>query len=150
MTMTQGVAVTPRQVVETARSYMGVRWLHQGRTRRGLDCAGLVVVVAHELGLTSFDTASYGRMPEGGRLRALLREHCHELPGLAPRLGLLALMKFAAEPQHLAIVGDYPLGGFSLVHALTHSRRVVEHRFDAMWSGRLVSLYELPGVAYEA
>jgi len=35
------------------------------------------------------------------------------------------------------------------VHALLQSRRVVEHRIDAVWQRRIVALFRLPGVTYE-
>jgi hypothetical protein len=143
------MTVPAHLVVAAARSYLNVRWHHQGRNRAGIDCAGLVICVAHDLGLSDFDTSDYGRLPQGHEMRRLMREHCVELPAnnaFAP--GLVALMRFDAEEQHLAIVGDYPYGGYSLVHALVQERRVVEHRLDALWRSRTVALYQLPGVVY--
>lgn len=141
---------TPADVVTAARSYIGVRWHHQGRSRAGLDCAGLVVCVAHDLGLSDFDTRDYGRLPAGDAMRKVMRTHCTELPADALAPGVVALMRFDAEPQHLAIVADYLYGGHSIAHALMQSRRVVEHRLDDLWRGRIVSLYALPGVEYAA
>ena len=55
----------PDTIVAAARSWLGVPWRHQGRTRQGVDCAGLVVLVGRELGLADYDTTAYGRRPEG-------------------------------------------------------------------------------------
>ncbi len=144
--MSATVAVTPAAVVAAARRLCGVRWQHQGRTLNGLDCAGLVIYVMHELGLSDFDTTDYGRLPHGGRMRALLDEHCTRVAQM--QLGIVALMRFDAEPQHLAIIGDYAFGCWSLIHALAPARRVVESRLDAYWQARIVALYALPGVDY--
>jgi cell wall-associated NlpC family hydrolase len=138
-------------VVATARSWIGTRWAHQGRSRAGIDCAGLVIVTAHQLGLFTFDTRDYGKLPNGNRMRELLDEHCVAWPaggGLQP--GLIALMRFEIAPQHLAIIADYPSapGHYSLVHALVTERRVCEHRLDTHWRSRIIALYALPGVAY--
>lgn len=46
---------TRAQIVEEARSYLGTKWLHQGRTRDGVDCAGLVACVGNALGLIAYD-----------------------------------------------------------------------------------------------
>lgn len=142
--------VTPVQVVAATRAYLGVRWHHQGRGRAGMDCAGLVVCVAHDLGLSEFDTRDYGRVPNGDTMRQVLREHCIELPANALAPGLVVLMRFDADPQHMGIVADYVHGGFSIVHALAQQRRVVEHRLDQLWLNRIVALYALPGVEYAA
>ncbi|HKW82999.1 MAG TPA: NlpC/P60 family protein [Burkholderiaceae bacterium] len=138
----------PELVVATARKYLGVRWHHQGRSRAGVDCAGLVVCVAHDLGLSEFDTSDYGRLPNGDTMRSLLREHCTELRADALAPGLVALMRFDGEPQHMGIVADYVHGGHSIVHALAQRRCVVEHRLDELWRRRIVALYALPGVEY--
>jgi hypothetical protein len=142
--------VTPDQVVAAARSYIGTRWHHQGRNRAGLDCVGLIVCVAHDLGVSDFDSRDYGRLPSADALREGLRAHCIELPVAALAPGLLALMRFEREPQHLAFTADYLYGGLSIVHALAQSRRVVEQRLDDLWRGRIVALYQMPGVEYAA
>ncbi len=140
--------ITGADVARAARNYLGVRWLHQGRTRQGLDCAGLVVRAAQDLGLPVNDVGGYSRIPNGGQMRAVMQAQCIELPpATAPRAGLIALMRFELEPQHVAIIATHPFGGLSLVHALTHERRVCEHRLDRAWLSRFVALYALPGVA---
>lgn len=145
MTNATPLVVTPEHVVAAARGYLDVRWRHQGRTRAGLDCIGLVVCVARELGLSSADAAGYGRHPDAGRLRAALRTHCVQRSGDAAP-GMVALLRFEREPQHLAIVTPYALGGLAIVHALTSARRVVEHRLDDTYRSRIVELFDLPGV----
>jgi len=58
-------AVTAEAVGAAARAWLGIPWRHQGRSARGVDCAGLVVLVARELGLADYDKQTYGRRPEG-------------------------------------------------------------------------------------
>jgi cell wall-associated NlpC family hydrolase len=139
---------TPEHVVAAARAYLGVRWHHQGRSRAGLDCIGLIVRVAHDLGLSLADVHGYGRHPDGDRLLAGLRTHCVERSGAAPAPGMVALMRFDIDPQHLAIVVPYAVdSGLAIVHALAPARRVVEHRLDAAHLASIVALFDLPGVA---
>jgi cell wall-associated NlpC family hydrolase len=57
--------VEPSDIIAAGRSWLGMPWRHQGRTRQGVDCAGLVVLVGRGLGLADYDTQAYGRRPEG-------------------------------------------------------------------------------------
>lgn len=138
---------TPNQIITQARKYMGVRWQHQGRTEHALDCAGLVVRVAKDLGLSSFDFIDYDRRPFADTMRTLLAANCVEMTGWRPEPGMVALMRFGREPQHLGIIGHYPQGGVSLIHAYVFNRKVVEHRLDDVWRKRIVALFDLPGVS---
>jgi cell wall-associated NlpC family hydrolase len=143
--MTQPADIVAADIVATARRYLGVPWQHQGRSRLGLDCAGLAVLVARELHLSTFDIQGYGRRPQGDSLRRALQD-----AGCTPQpitLGALLLMRFGREPQHLAIVGDYPHGGLSLIHGLATSKAVVEHRLDDAWQRRIVSVWRFPGLS---
>jgi cell wall-associated NlpC family hydrolase len=138
--------ITPFDVVAQARKYLGVRWQHQGRNRHALDCAGLIVRVAHDLRLSDFDFIDYDRRPFADTMRTVMSANCISLEGHAPAPGMVALMRFEREPQHLGFVTDYPFGGLALIHAYAISRKVVEHRLDPKWQRRIVALFELPGV----
>jgi hypothetical protein len=56
------------------------------------------------------------------------------------------LMRFEGDPTHLAIVGEHPEGGLSIIHAYAFSRKVVEHRLDEKWRSFIVAAYTMPGV----
>lgn len=136
---------SPRDIVSAARAYLGTRWRHQGRTSHALDCIGLLVRVAHDLGLSDADQAGYSRRPHGGELEHALHMHC--APIASPDVGCVALMRFEhGAPQHVGVLGDYPHGGLSLIHAYAPSRKVVEHRLDDSWRLRIVQCFDLPGV----
>lgn len=135
-------------IVAQARRYLGVRFAHQGRSVAGMDCAGLVVRVTADLGAPVGDILGYGRTPNAGQLRQHMDSHGPACaPGTQPVPGMVALMRFESEPQHVAIVGDHP-DGLSLIHALSAMRRVVEHRLDPLWQTRILALYKIPGVEY--
>jgi hypothetical protein len=120
----------------------------------GVDCGGLVGGVAIALGIVPatwwrdvFDPqfGGYGRQPANGTLQRVCESFMRRV--LAPDVGDVLLMRFADEPQHLGIVGDYAHGGLSLVHALARAGRVVEHRLAPVWRARVVQGYSMPGVA---
>lgn len=58
------MTVTREMVVAEARTWIGVKWRHQGRTREGVDCIGLPQQVGVSLGLLTYDYANYGPEPD--------------------------------------------------------------------------------------
>lgn len=133
------MTVERQQIVDLARTYLGVRWHHQGRCRAGLDCAGLVIVVGQELGLTSFDSYNYGRLPNGMLMEETLSREMTRV--FNPQIGDVLLFRFEIEAQHVAIVTDR-----GIIHAYTQSRKVVEHSLDDIWRSRIVGVYSFKGL----
>jgi len=136
-------------VVACARKYVGVPWQHQGRLGQvGLDCAGLVIAVAHDLGLSTFERRAYSRWPDSQELRTILTaELCPiRLADVSP--GDILLLASGRFVDHLALVGESPTSGcLTLIHAAACYRKVVEHRFAPPWSGMVRGCYRFPGIA---
>jgi cell wall-associated NlpC family hydrolase len=132
---------TRQQIIDEARTWLNVRWVHQGRSRAGIDCIGIVIKVAHALGIFAFDTFDYSRQPDPNRLRELLGEHMEKIAIDEARIGDILLMRFEREPQHVAIVSD-----IGMIHAYAQARRVVEHRLDSLWKSRVVGAYRYKGL----
>lgn len=129
-------------LIAAARGYLGVRFRHQGRSERGIDCAGLVVVSLQAGGREPNDVEAYGREPLNQGLRGMLVENFGEpVPKDEMRSGDVVLMRFRGEPSHVGIVGDYPYGGVSLIHAFAQVKKVVEHRIDDEWLGNIVEVF---------
>jgi cell wall-associated NlpC family hydrolase len=131
-------------VVTAARSYLGCPWHHMGRSRLGLDCAGLLICVARDLGIVppDFDVPNYRMLPDGKSLINLCDLHL-EPSKLA--VGCVVVIAVDKYPQHLGIVGDYRHGGFSLIHSCNSKSvqppRVIEHRLMFSRVTRLVAAY---------
>jgi cell wall-associated NlpC family hydrolase len=131
-------------VVACARSFLGVRYRHQGRSREhGIDCIGLLVMVARELELVphDFDVNGYPRMPDG-TLFDLLGAHL-AAGGDVTLAGSVLAMEFGGEPHHTGIASD-----IGVIHVYAQVRRCVEHRLDARWLARVRGSFIFPGVAY--
>lgn len=47
--------------IAEARTYLDVRFRHQGRSRNGLDCIGLCVVAMRAIERPLWDSPAYGR-----------------------------------------------------------------------------------------
>jgi cell wall-associated NlpC family hydrolase len=133
---------TGADIVRTAREYLGTPFKHQGRSKtRGIDCAGLVIGVAHELGLSDFDSADYPRQPDGHKMRAAIEGQLERVALNAMQPGDVLLIRFSQFPQHLAILTDY-----GIVHAHASVGRCVEHRLNDSWRARVVAAYRFPGL----
>lgn len=131
--------MTGQDVVAEARKWTGTPWKHQGRSVHGIDCVGLIIKVAHGLGLSDYDVTGYGRVPDGRELRHLIELH---LDADAPDVpGAVLLMRFMREPQHLAIRTDR-----GLIHAYAHVGKVIETSLDSRWTKRIVGAYRFRGV----
>lgn len=127
-------------IAESARKYVGVPFLHQGRNRQsGLDCIGLLVVTFEDLGMRLCDRADYKRFPDGKTLTEGVSRHFEEInPSEASvdDLLLFFISKRYRRPQHLAIRTE-----LGIVHSHLQVGRVVEHRLDDLWSGRVAAAF---------
>jgi NlpC/P60 family putative phage cell wall peptidase len=149
---------TANTIIPQARTWLNTPFHHQGRRKHeGCDCIGLIIGVVAELGVPSryahadgrpvllaeFDERDYAREPDGLRLRAELLKHLTPVPNEAMQVGDILLFRFRENPQHVAFLGDYPGGGFSLIHCYQSAGRVVEHFFDEGWRKRLVGVFRI-------
>ena len=120
------------------------QWAARGWPGNGPSCAGVAIHVAQSIGAECFDVDGYGTVPANGELeRALDAQPCLQQVDLADRqAGDLLLMRFAAEPQHLAICA-----GDTIVHAYEAVGKCCEHRLSSVWESRIVRVYRFEGIA---
>lgn len=134
------------RLIDLARTYLGVPFAHQGRSRRGVDCLGLLVCVAREaelmregVPLAQCDETDYGHLPDENRLRAGLAALLDPVPSEALQPGDVAQFRIDGSARHVGLVADYAgsPGELSLIHAYAPSRCVVEHRLSEEWRAAL-------------
>lgn len=136
------MTVTREQIVAAARGWIGTRWHHQGRLKGvGVDCAGLILGTAKELGLTEFDMTGYGHRPDSRELEQLCHDHMKSIPVARARPGDVLLIEVDKQPQHMAFKTD-----IGMIHAFAPLRSVVEHRIDENWAERIVAAFRISGV----
>ena len=131
-------------IIAAARACIGTPFRHQGRLPGvALDCAGLLIAVAQEVGAEYQDVPGYGPNPSGGMLEAALdaQPSLDKVPVNARAPGDLLLMRFATEPQHLAV-----FTGENIIHAYSHVGQVCEHRLSSVWAARIVRGYRFRGI----
>lgn len=137
--------MTADEIIDAARLAIGTPFQHQGRSPwKALDCAGLIVHVAREVGIEYVDQAGYSRLPSGGMLEAALDRQpgLRQVPVSERKPGDVLLMRFKNEPQHLAIYA-----GDTIIHSYAAVRQVCEHRLDDAWLARIVGVYRFKGLA---
>ena len=133
------------EVVQTARRYKGTPFQHQGRRiGMGVDCAGLLIGVARDLGLSEYDIDGYPRVPDGKTLQAILRAEMVPIKSDEVRPGDVLLFGFYRHAQHLAIVTR--VEPIYIIHSYQPNDAVVEHRLDSVWRQRVRGYYRFPGV----
>jgi hypothetical protein len=110
--------VTRRQIVDTARSYVGLAY------HPSLPSRGLLLAVADRLGL-----------PSGVSLRAKLKQDM--LPGD------VVVVRITRTQLQNAIVTRHPNGDVCLVRPDHRSGKVVEHILDQNFQDRIFRVFEL-------
>tara|TARA_R110000824_G_scaffold279432_2_gene467623 strand:- start:1010 stop:1405 length:396 start_codon:yes stop_codon:yes gene_type:complete len=125
-------------IADTARKYLGVPFVHQGRSAEGLDCVGLLVQVASDLGLEAHDFTAYSLRPKAAKLIALIGESCDRVTG-EPKPGdiLIFAMIGPSWPQHAAIKTEA-----GMIHSYRGGpNKVIEVSFDDHWKEKLHSTW---------
>jgi cell wall-associated NlpC family hydrolase len=134
--------MTQNDIVNIARSQIGMPFRHQGRVPgKALDCAGLAAYVAQQIGVEYNEWPGYGRTPHKGLLQSVLdAQPClMRVPDRQP--GDILLMKWNKEPMHVAICA-----GANIIHAYEAVGQVCEHALDAEWIKRIVQVYRFKGL----
>jgi len=136
---------TGADVAAKALEFRDVPFVHAGRDRAvGIDCAGLVILVAQDLGLTDFDVVGYQREPNPEEFRRLLRANMDEVSFASLQLGDVLTFAMPAE-QHLGIVvGVSPL---KLAHSYQQAGKCVLHALGREWLLRIRGCYRYRGLA---
>jgi len=112
-------------VIAEARTWLGVPWVHQGRTRLGIDCAGVVAMVGRAKGLSDHDEFGYQRRAQGYNFIRPFREHMDQKPINDMEPADVLLMRDGAYPCHAAILSCRN-GVPTIIHAHATRGKVLE------------------------
>ncbi|HWC97231.1 MAG TPA: hypothetical protein VG456_10785 [Candidatus Sulfopaludibacter sp.] len=150
------------QIVAAARGWLDTPFRHQGRwkdRRGGIDCAGLPLMVAIELGIKDRDGntptpdmfGNYPPQPVGHAAQVF--EQCARLlfaKEIADRLpGDVLAIRLPREACHTAMIGEIDMGSerfLSLIHAYSPAGKVIEHILDDAWLRRVAGCFSYAGV----
>jgi len=130
--------------VEEARAWLGTPWRHQGRTKHGIDCAGLVILVGKNLGLINYDTTDYQRRTHSTQFLKHFKAHLTQKPVMDAAPGDVLLFRDSAFPCHSTIVSEKD-GELTIIHAHALRRMVVEEWLGSGdWLSRRVACFAYP------
>lgn len=146
---------TRADIVACARSYVGTPFVHQGRVKGlGIDCVGIPLCVAGELGLKDKDGlpmhgnlyASYSAQPEGNYVHRMCQKHLVQKPVREMKPGDVISMNVVSAPCHVGILGE-DAGGLTIIHAFSGmTNKVVEQPMDVKWRRRIAGCFAFPEV----
>lgn len=131
--------VTGEEYATAARSWVNVPFRHWGRNRHGVDCVGLVLCVAYDLGLSSYTPRPYSRNIDPAAMRAEL-EVCLD-PVEEKQPGDVLFMRVYGVPQHLGIYT-----GETLIHAFETVGKVCEVQWSPYWFDKVESVWRWKGL----
>ena len=130
-------------IVTAARQYLGTPWRHLGRTDRGVDCIGLVILAAQRIGIDVADPAPYDRAPQGTRLLRGIERHALRVG--TPEPGDVLLFRMGLYGGHVAIATRHRAYGCpGVLHAYAPHRHVVEQPMEPEFQRALLAVIRLP------
>ncbi len=137
------MTATGAQIAASALTWLGTPFHHQGRVRNvGVDCIGVVIGVARDLGLSDYDVTGYWHLPWGLTLLQELRRHLVAVPIADVRMGDVLLFAFNGSPQHVGIcTGLDPL---RMAHAYAPMRKTVESPLTGEWLEQMRGAFRFP------
>lgn len=134
------------EILAEARRYVEAKtpWRKWGRSSRGLDCGGLIAVVADKFGIPYGQYTGSIISPDEEQLRKVLREAFVIVhPPVKP--GMIVLLRNFGSPMHLGIIGELH-GHPSLIHVGANRRFTSEETFVNGWHKSLHMIFDFPGV----
>lgn len=109
----------------------------------GVDCVGLLIMVARDLGIADFDTSAYSRRPDVQRFDALMRESgCRRIAHAKMAHGDIVRVSEDGWPVHCAIY-DASAPGW-IIHATARIKSVVREPLDAVRDRQITSVWRFP------
>jgi cell wall-associated NlpC family hydrolase len=138
--------MTRDQVVAEARRWIGTNWRHQGRSARGVDCLGLIVMVANAFGVPVRDRTDYARDPTSSALLVSLRSHLVFVRPDENHVGTVGIFRQVKTPCHVGILTTRN-GMLHVVHGRAGVQTVIEEQVEGAVDLHLVEAGAFPGLA---
>jgi len=141
------------QYIEALRSYIGTPFRHQGQSKQGMDCLGLLIAAGRDIGLEVPSNLTYMPNPDSGELEKRSKQFLRQLPyNRLQRVGnqiqpgdvLTFWIVERGQPKHFAVyTGLDNHGRESVIHAYsrkqygvietTIANKFLSRRIDKAW-----------------
>lgn len=113
------------EIIQAARRRIGIPWRHQGRTEAGLDCIGLIMSVATEVGIAYHDLPAYTRTTYQNTFLKEFRAQA-KLRAVSERVvGDMLLLKDGLYPCHVAFY-SMDRGQETIIHTSPRRKGTIE------------------------
>lgn len=137
----------PQDVVAAARKYLGVAYHSKGRSKSEIDCIGLLICTAQDLGIDhGFDFVNYTDWPDGIVLFREMRKvlEMDAKPTIAPGKIALFYMPGIQRKMHVGIFAENNV----VIDPSMNEGRVVEFTFNPKrYFMKLAHTFDYPEVA---
>lgn len=150
--------VSSDAVVSAARAYLGTPFRHQGRTRTGLDCVGLVWAALNDAGLSVDQDTAYDRNPSWRRIRQAGNDRFIRLrKSETLRAGVIALFVdrmwahvgiMTGQDTFIHSRGVEGVGGGVIEHRLDYPEWQPPGAMSASWGPRLIAAWRHPDMEW--
>lgn len=137
--------LSKQAIIDEARTWLHTPWKHQGRTKRGVDCLGLLVSVAANVGMPVLDEKVYTRRPDGKYMIQRFREEMQEISIDDVALADVVLFADSIYPCHVAFISEKH-GQKHIIHAHALRRMVIEELYSFEWPGKARRAFRLKGL----
>lgn len=130
-------------LIATCRTWIGVPWRHQGRSRQGVDCVGIFACVALGLGRHIQIPKNYTHDPDPTVLLAHMHQYFDEVPVADMQPGDFLLMRFLDRNQRMSKRHIALKTNLGILHAAATYRKVTEHTLDDEWFNRIEQVFRM-------
>lgn len=127
-----------------AQKWLGVKWRHQGRTRNGIDCAGLIAVVGQALSYPIVDRQGYSRTAKGFDFLAEFQCQFDKISIQDAQPGDVLVFRDTYYPCHCGILTQMH-STLYLIHAHARRGRVVYEELD-VWRQKWCNAFKFRGI----
>lgn len=133
---------TRQKIVDEARTWDKVRFRHQGRSRNGVDCVGMLIAVSKKvLGVAPDIDNNYSKRPSQQDIFDNIKKYLIRIKKEDARPGDIVQMRYGKQATHFGLLTDA-----GVIHAAAMNRRVVEHRITPEVRSHIIAYFAIPGV----
>lgn len=134
-------------LITEARSYLGVKWRHQGRSRSGVDCVGFILLALKHINIPMLEIKGYSRNPDGIKLKEIMDKQPNMrtlLYNEKIKVGDILLLRIRKDPQHVALITNSTTSKLGMIHSYNGGeKKVIEHDFVDYWKNKIVAVYRI-------
>lgn len=134
---------TRADVVAEALTWVDVPYKHAGRNRFGIDCAGVVIKVAHGTGLSMHDTTNYTQSPEPHEFLREVKGHLDRKHKRDLMPGDVIVFRGLRVPCHMGILDAEG----NVIHAYKPAGKVLREAYVNRMERFAVSAWSYRGLA---